>query len=67
MHTDISIHTPARGVTFDGQFIVYYLLISIHTPARGVTRGHGGISAGERHFNPHTREGCDQKATSFAD
>ena len=35
---DISIHTPARGVTEDLQCLVLGLVISIHTPARGVTR-----------------------------
>ena len=33
----ISIHTPARGVTYIIIFYTLSVLISIHTPARGVT------------------------------
>ena len=34
----ISIHTPARGVTFRPRYVaVNEFMISIHTPARGVT------------------------------
>ncbi len=33
----ISIHTPARGVTFYFEDIPTDTVISIHTPARGVT------------------------------
>ena len=35
--TDISIHTPARGVTVQEMYCMAYDKISIHTPARGVT------------------------------
>ena len=35
---DVSIHTPARGVTWNRFFACRKLLVSIHTPARGVTR-----------------------------
>jgi len=34
----VSIHTPARGVTFIARFNERRLEVSIHTPARGVTR-----------------------------
>ncbi len=34
---DISIHTPARGVTEMYQVVSPDARISIHTPARGVT------------------------------
>ena len=34
----VSIHTPARGVTFDGKGKGYAEFVSIHTPARGVTQ-----------------------------
>ena len=34
---DISIHTPARGVTALEMIEEYKKVISIHTPARGVT------------------------------
>ena len=34
-------------------------LISIHTPVKGVTGHPVRPAAAPRHFNPHTREGCD--------
>ncbi len=34
---DISIHTPARGVTKTSGLLRQVFIISIHTPARGVT------------------------------
>ena len=36
--TQISIHTPARGVTVPVKTVQNGFSISIHTPARGVTR-----------------------------
>ena len=33
----ISIHIPAKGVTYDGADRGRYIGISIHTPAKGVT------------------------------
>ena len=35
--TKISIHTPAKGVTFAEKLNRKALTISIHTPAKGVT------------------------------
>ena len=35
---NISIHTPARGVTVGNRYKVEISEISIHTPARGVTK-----------------------------
>ena len=56
----ISIHTPARGVTRDGQpCSLDRCKISIHTPARGVTADDNGSESEHYDFNPHTREGCD--------
>ena len=37
-YTDISIHTPAKGVTYRVPCQPLYNLISIHTPAKGVTQ-----------------------------
>ena len=56
---DISIHTPAKGVTTDmlGDKVSY--TISIHTPAKGVTRRACPRILIQIYFNPHTREGCD--------
>ena len=34
----ISIHTPAKGVTFCFLFFQHFRAISIHTPAKGVTK-----------------------------
>ncbi len=34
---NVSIHTPARGVTFTQPAFEAVLAVSIHTPARGVT------------------------------
>ena len=33
----VSIHTPARGVTMGNTALIIGVLVSIHTPARGVT------------------------------
>ena len=55
----ISIHTPARGVTYM-LFKNYLLLaISIHTPARGVTLIIIGGKPVYSDFNPHSRKGSD--------
>ena len=37
MELEISIHTPAQGVTFPHRDVWHAFLISIHTPAQGVT------------------------------
>ena len=37
MVNEISIHTPARGVTSPLNYWAQMVYISIHTPARGVT------------------------------
>ena len=56
---EISIHTPARGVTFICNLLNYYIKISIHTPARGVTDSTSGTVKGTKDFNPHSRKGSD--------
>ena len=38
VHTDVSIHTPTRGVTWCCQMLSNPSVVSIHTPTRGVTR-----------------------------
>ena len=56
---NVSIHTPARGVTVRSSEVVRQDFVSIHTPARGVT---GNASEGHRRtvcFNPHSRKGSD--------
>ena len=57
----ISIHTPARGVTYGACICCCRITISIHTPARGVTYQpcyRGGVYSD---FNPHSREGSDRR------
>ena len=58
---EISIHTPAKGVTSSKHEDAAYIVISIHTPAKGVTRITGEGIPGEPDFNPHSREGSDTK------
>ena len=58
--SSISIHAPARGAT---QITVYdgrTQRISIHAPARGATLPWLSKMHMILHFNPRTREGCDQ-------
>ena len=40
------------------------MLISIHTPVKGVTRGVPLRRRPRSNFNPHTREGCDERSRS---
>ena len=40
IYITISIHTPARGVTYATIMLNVATGISIHTPARGVTRAY---------------------------
>jgi len=57
---EISTHTPAKGVTvpFDRKHPTHQ--ISTHTPAKGVTLAPIVLrTLKPQHFNPHTREGCD--------
>ena len=49
----VSIHTPARGVTFENVKAPLDINVSIHTPARGVTRG-SGDAAGNGRVSIHT-------------
>ena len=58
----ISIHTPAKGVTSIQAESRRSLSISIHTPAKGVTRFFYQASRFKSDFNPHSREGSDQKS-----
>ena len=57
--SDISIHTPARGVTFRLLATANDTHISIHTPARGVTMMGSKQSHTQTNFNPHSRKGSD--------
>ena len=56
----VSIHTPARGVTHLVGLQAVQGIVSIHTPARGVTHRFHPTGHGIAGFNPHTREGCDK-------
>jgi len=55
----VSIHTPARGVTFEIRLRLLLDLVSIHTPARGVTKGELRTCHANQRFNPHSRTGSD--------
>ena len=55
----ISIHTPARGVTWGLEPSEMFWHISIHTPARGVTLLVCFCSIAAFYFNPHSRKGSD--------
>ena len=55
----ISIHTPAKGVTYYQRLMFDLKHISIHTPAKGVTPGMRKIRDISADFNPHSREGSD--------
>ena len=56
---EISIHTPAKGVTIYQTWKCSPQAISIHTPAKGVTYGVQADSIETGNFNPHSREGSD--------
>ena len=55
---DVSIHTPAWGVTIMRIRIFLISKVSIHTPAWGVTFVHFG-NVVPSCFNPHSRMGSD--------
>ena len=57
--TEISIHTPAKGVTENVKKRIQRFFISIHTPAKGVTWLTEGKGEMFTDFNPHSREGSD--------
>ena len=57
----ISIHTPVKGVTACDATLNALKDISIHTPVKGVTVLDRQLIAIPEHFNPHTREGCDDR------
>ena len=59
VRTNISIHTPVKGVTGDLLDVNLLGYISIHTPVKGVTLSHCTSPHMRKYFNPHTREGCD--------
>ena len=61
----ISIHTPAKGVTFCFLFFQHFRAISIHTPAKGVTRTRVLTLNIDYYFNPHSREGSDCPKANF--
>ncbi|GFH97292.1 hypothetical protein IMSAGC003_03862 [Lachnospiraceae bacterium] len=63
---EISIHTPARGVTIMADFSTAGTRISIHTPARGVTDRALSIIKIRANFNPHSRTGSDDSQTARA-
>ena len=54
---NISIHTPAKGVTDAGIFCVYDTDISIHTPAKGVTRSSVTVIVSPRFQSTPPRRG----------
>jgi len=56
---DISIHTPAWGVTQGDQITIPGYTISIHTPAWGVTGKVTFKEFPDYDFNPHARVGRD--------
>ena len=58
---DISIHTPAPGVTIDVAPSSRYGYISIHTPAPGVTYAVTHTPHAYDNFNPHSRTGSDSR------
>ena len=57
---DISIHTPAWGVTSALLLQCRYQRISIHTPAWGVTAPRRACAGQPGDFNPHPRVGGDR-------
>ena len=61
----ISIHTPARGVTFTCEVSKEENIISIHTPARGVTFVLNNNCMFFLNFNPHSRKGSDFWCNGF--
>ena len=69
LHTSIgvgvSIHTPTKGVTISRKALSEFNDVSIHTPTKGVTSASCTVMAGTDSFNPHTHEGCDQRADWF--
>ena len=56
---EISIHTPAKGVTNLKGLDIVCVYISIHTPAKGVTFCILSVLNNSFYFNPHSREGSD--------
>ena len=57
---ELSIHTPARGVTPSTSSLCSPTeQLSIHTPARGVTATYTPRAASIPAFNPHSRKGSD--------
>ena len=62
--SEISIHTPAKGVTPINNNVYPIKYISIHTPAKGVTcRGLRKVNI-PLYFNPHSRQGSDRYKSS---
>ena len=59
--SQISTHTPTRGVTTRWLIDNKYLSISTHTPTRGVTLYSTSISALCSYFNSHAHEGRDRR------
>ena len=60
----ISIHTPTKGVTRQGERLHTTQQISIHTPTKGVTSAGDGGGRQMLNFNPHSHEGSDRWATA---
>ena len=62
----ISIHAPVKGATFRFHAIISLLaLISIHAPVKGATNSARYTMPVQPHFNPRTREGCDDGTFSI--
>ena len=58
-HIEISIHTPATGVTYAEPPWNFGSKISIHTTPKGVTVSFSHSPKNTCDFNPHSREGSD--------
>ena len=57
--SQISIHAPTKGATFDIEDCYNKFIISIHAPTKGATWFLLVLFLILRYFNPRTHEGCD--------
>ena len=62
----ISIHAPVKGATVLVDKREPIPLISIHAPVKGATCVSVSVCTSFQHFNPRTREGCDNDAMKKA-
>ena len=61
----ISIHTSAKEVTACMRPQSIFMMISIHTSAKEVTEWGIPVLSGIVDFNPHFREGSDERDTAY--